>query len=387
MNGTKSFVLSVAAVSAIYAQTTACQSDGWQLLGAVNDVNVTTELSDSTKIATVWSYNSDTDKWRLYVPDQYNFDYSTYNLEELSTVKAGKGYWVNCLSSTDTNTTENNTTDSNTTYEPVFTYGDDLTASFDVANNGEFFIVEDDEYELEIGHITGLNTLSATYKEYEFEENAWVDQNITETLSVSPDSSTNVQITMDNVIEDFEVIKAQKVAAIDGEDVTELGLKEAQVKITVTEHFGEVYETTDWWDGNYRYNSQEVTDLDTLREMFLTYETWTEVGENTQVMLKGENTYVTSGIVEKAQWNGEYYDGCTEGDCKMYESTGEEIGTWYYDGTYIVIDAPTYGEAAFKAENGTIWATDREAVGTRITEIWYYGPSLEQMKNLLKDTP
>ena len=65
--------------------------EGWQLSGAVEDINVSS--FDNSDVDAVWSYNENTKKWKAYFPTK-NIDLSKYDIEHLNTIKKGEGFWI-----------------------------------------------------------------------------------------------------------------------------------------------------------------------------------------------------------------------------------------------------------------------------------------------------
>jgi hypothetical protein len=74
---------------------------GWNLLGnSVNaPLNVVSTFNDASKIASVWKWVPSSGKWALYSPlltSQALSDYAaSHNLDVLSTINSGEGFWVN----------------------------------------------------------------------------------------------------------------------------------------------------------------------------------------------------------------------------------------------------------------------------------------------------
>ena len=67
---------------------------GWQMVGALEDINV--KSFSSPDIKAVWAYDKIAKQWRAYLPND-QVDLSQYNIEPLKTIKKGEGFWVNSL--------------------------------------------------------------------------------------------------------------------------------------------------------------------------------------------------------------------------------------------------------------------------------------------------
>ena len=64
---------------------------GWQLKGALKELSKS--QFNKAGIVSVWSYDTQTKKWKAYLPNS-SVDLSQYNIENLDTIKAGEGFWV-----------------------------------------------------------------------------------------------------------------------------------------------------------------------------------------------------------------------------------------------------------------------------------------------------
>jgi len=73
---------------------------GWQLKGALSDINVS-ELNNSN-IISVWTYDSNIQKWRAYIPNS-SIDLSKYGIENLQKIEEGEGFWINAKSNVSIN--------------------------------------------------------------------------------------------------------------------------------------------------------------------------------------------------------------------------------------------------------------------------------------------
>ena len=80
---------------------------GWQLKGALEDINVT-DVFNKQEIVSVWTYNDETNTWRAYVPNM-NVNLDSHGIEPLNIIHQGEGFWVNASNNLviETNISEN----------------------------------------------------------------------------------------------------------------------------------------------------------------------------------------------------------------------------------------------------------------------------------------
>ena len=80
---------------------------GWQLKGALEDINVT-GVFNKQEIVSVWTYNDETNTWRAYVPNM-NVNLDSHGIEPLNIIHQGEGFWVNASNNLviETNISEN----------------------------------------------------------------------------------------------------------------------------------------------------------------------------------------------------------------------------------------------------------------------------------------
>jgi len=348
MKRLKIITVSAVTATALFAQSEICDNEGWKLLGATNNINVTQKFTDATKIATVWSYNSNTKKWQLHVPGNYNFDYSSYGLETLHTINTGQGYWIHCKSTQSGSDTTDQTDFDYYDDETYLGYGADLLSSFDFISITCFFFIEDDD-ELEISHFSHNGT-SASYEEYEFEYEygLWKEGDYIETFTINIQDSTTLGATFSNKTEELKVLSAKEVVSIDGEDTSSYGLKEVTIELKITSHIGEVYNTDDWSDSHYRDNDNNpVTNLNLLKDLLVDQESgrWAWINEDTFVKPQSDSTNFLM------VWDGYNW---------VY---GDVLGTWRTESNYLIVDVPGEGTVAFKQEDGRVVQTERAAVG------------------------
>ena len=69
---------------------------GWQLEGAVSDMNLS--QFKNANIVSVWTYDYKNQKWMAYFPTKI-IDLSKYGIESLTNIKKGEGFWVNAAGS------------------------------------------------------------------------------------------------------------------------------------------------------------------------------------------------------------------------------------------------------------------------------------------------
>jgi len=68
---------------------------GWQLKGALEDINVTS-VFNKPEIISVWTYDDENNKWRAYLPNT-NIDLNKFGIKPLNTINKGEGFWVNSI--------------------------------------------------------------------------------------------------------------------------------------------------------------------------------------------------------------------------------------------------------------------------------------------------
>ena len=126
---------------------------GWQLKGALEDINVTDVFNES-EIISVWTYDGNNNKWKAYLPNM-NIDLSNYNnIEPLNVIHQGEGFWVNANSDLLVETGNvANANDSNVSYTGTITENNlvDTPTTFslsDIANKTFKVFVEDDFIEV-----------------------------------------------------------------------------------------------------------------------------------------------------------------------------------------------------------------------------------------------
>jgi len=92
-----SFIVS----SAIYAQDLDVQN-GWQLLGAIEDINISN--FDNTCVDYLWKYKNE--DWQVYIANNQTYDLS--NITAMTSLNQGDGFWIKgiteCKISTETQT-------------------------------------------------------------------------------------------------------------------------------------------------------------------------------------------------------------------------------------------------------------------------------------------
>ncbi len=86
----KKFIVSALAIGSLFAYDLNLTT-GWQLLGALDDIDVHS-FKDST-VRSVWAYDSNAKQWKAYLPAG-DIDLSQYNIAPLNKIKKGEGFWV-----------------------------------------------------------------------------------------------------------------------------------------------------------------------------------------------------------------------------------------------------------------------------------------------------
>ena len=67
---------------------------GWQLEGAVTDMNLSTFKNNN--VVSVWTYDYQNQKWRAYFPTKI-INLSKYGIEPLKQIKKGEGFWISAI--------------------------------------------------------------------------------------------------------------------------------------------------------------------------------------------------------------------------------------------------------------------------------------------------
>ena len=70
---------------------------GWQLKGALEDINVT-DIFNKPEITSVWTYDDENNKWKVYLPNT-NIDLDNYGIKPLNIIYKGEGFWINANNS------------------------------------------------------------------------------------------------------------------------------------------------------------------------------------------------------------------------------------------------------------------------------------------------
>ena len=109
-------VLSLAALVAIISADTIYLHPGWQLLGAVKDMNISE--FNKTSITSVWAYDDENKTWLAYSPNPYlmNLIKKTPNVNVLNSISKYKGFWVLANNFASFNVDINNTESSNSNF-------------------------------------------------------------------------------------------------------------------------------------------------------------------------------------------------------------------------------------------------------------------------------
>ena len=65
---------------------------GWNLYGA--EKNISVSIFNDSCVNTVWTYNSNNSKWKLYIKDSKKYKIPS-NIIKLTIIKEGEGFWIN----------------------------------------------------------------------------------------------------------------------------------------------------------------------------------------------------------------------------------------------------------------------------------------------------
>jgi hypothetical protein len=130
--------------SALFAQDINIKL-GWQLLGAVDDINVS--KFDSTCVDYLWKYNSiapDGSNWQVHIANGVNY---THSYPQIVSLNMYEGYWIKgnseCTIVVDADMNTTVPTDSNETNTTVPTDSNETNTTMTITYNGlEYGIVE-----------------------------------------------------------------------------------------------------------------------------------------------------------------------------------------------------------------------------------------------------
>jgi hypothetical protein len=85
--------LSIAAICVISVSAyTLNVEPGWQLEGALEDINITSFNKEN--IISVWAWDKKQKVWKAYLPNK-EINLSKYGVESLNKIQKGEGYWIN----------------------------------------------------------------------------------------------------------------------------------------------------------------------------------------------------------------------------------------------------------------------------------------------------
>ncbi len=318
--------ISLIAAATLYAGTTI--NTGWNLVGAVADVNPSTINCAKT----VWTYDQ-TNGWSLFqnVDSTQNFNYPT-----LSNISMGSGFWIN--STCDTTIDATSTTASNDLNMTTST-ATKLTWSQLASMTTPIIGVEEDEDHAEYS-VWDINTstFSITEKEYDYSDTSWeFDEKFGGTITPNTDYNISIVESVSDFGADIIIKDTKQITSIGDTTYSNLFVTDIEIVVTVSG----LEETHMWnwaptyWDGS---SSVAVTTNTELKNMFLTNSNW--FGDD-YAMMSG-NTSDTSGNIVKGIQDG-LWEGCTvtaENNCKKIVRTSAVIGSWTFDSNGIAMDLP-----------------------------------------------
>ena len=94
MRGLLSIVAIVALISNILNAYQIEVKEGWQLKGAIEDIDV--KIFNNPNIVSLWRYEDTTQNWSLYLPNNPTLmNNLPTNILSLSSIKRGEGFWIN----------------------------------------------------------------------------------------------------------------------------------------------------------------------------------------------------------------------------------------------------------------------------------------------------
>jgi hypothetical protein len=313
----KILTMSLIAASAIYAGT-------WSLKGAISDINATDVQTSTDCIKTVWTYD-DNGSWNLY--QSYDASQNNYGINQLTTITAGRGYWVNgdC---TEDNTTNNE--DNTNSLDKILITTTTTTATIsDLQTAGTFFDI--DGYGDWFGKFVISNSTDISLIDYDYNGTTWeAEDEQNGTMSNISGSSTRVTFNGGGVY-DIDILKTGILSDINSTEIdssTEtailaMNINISDVNITVVTP-GPV--ETDVWDGN-----TSATNLSELETLFTQEENpyWIG-GDESPMMLK-----IGGDIVKANCRYEEIYKTCERTDIIISDAN------WTNDGSKLIINAPT----------------------------------------------
>jgi hypothetical protein len=333
----------IAATTAMVVNATTVQQ-GWNLLGAgSSDVNLSTTYGSNPDIKLVWGFENDTKTWIGYSSDAgINQLLINNNLGGFESVPAGMGYWVLSNSSTttviDNNVTDNNISDPSSS---VVYSSETVDMSFTMMASKNIFEIDWRHLEYSKIDLSGFPTGTITDSYYE--NGSW-SSDTPETFSISNLTSYNANLTFtDGSVAELNIIGAKKIQSIDGEDKSSLDMYDVSLEYNITtEATNIVWENTDWtpttWD-NVNQIEVVITDIDTLKNQYLTNSWYMHEGQKIYMFEMNTNTALTSGNIVEAEVTGTY-DNCTWDDCNIYSATANVVGSWSLANSELVMELP-----------------------------------------------
>ena len=108
---------------------------GWQLEGAVSDMNLS--QFKNANVVSVWTYDYKNQKWMAYFPTKI-IDLSKYGIENLTGIKKGEGFWVNAAGNFSINVID----DTQKAYEQGYQDGLNSGSSNSVDNPNNITLVD-----------------------------------------------------------------------------------------------------------------------------------------------------------------------------------------------------------------------------------------------------
>jgi len=187
-------------------------SKGWELKGALQNIDITNNLFQNESVISVWKYNAN--KWKVYFPGNFSLmnkielgEYS--NIELLSEIKKGEGFWIHTDKNLEINISEGNikTPYSLTKFQnvlnnaklqaPLSSYNPNYSVKYGEFSNyyNKFFYLTDDKY------ITFYMCDEHHRSELRFKDEWQVETNISKTLNVK------VKILPSNNVNEFTFLQ------------------------------------------------------------------------------------------------------------------------------------------------------------------------------------
>ena len=322
-------IISLVAASALFAGTVNINS-GWNLVGAVEDVNP----SNIECARTVWTFDGYNWNWSLY---QTMNQVDNYGYTPLTQINKGQGFWVNSECSTVLDFAESNDTVEDNTTTTVMDINATPVAPLEIGSFGTAYNTDEGNDWYALFDIDTLNeTIMIT--DYEKDSNGtWViedsfDANYTTT---SPWSMTLTEYDDNGSLAfsgDMVINSTYQINSVDGIPFVELFMSD--VNFTVTHSTFEGPEALDWAPQDCSTGTcYPITNTSDFRDNLLVNDNW--FSDDDYAMLNGMPGTIAGDIVSGTVVSTFACDQDGDGNqneiCEEVERTTNVIGSWTYD--------------------------------------------------------